>query len=281
MPEVLRPDGAALYYETAGAGTPLLALAPGGVSSGIERWASSSLGSLTPLHSHSRVITMDQRHAGRSRATLVPFSYEAAMGDQLAVLSDAGVSRAKVLGVGIGAAYALRLAYDAPAKVNAMVLIEPMGVAGDAGIGDYYNIFNDTIRMARAEGLAGVVEAALANPSFVDNPAAGPWARRLHDEAAFREMLLGLSREMYIALVVDFRDGMFPWGVPHFSVNNVALERMRVPALVIAGDDVLHSQAAADALCANLGTAQQLTSAHNVDLKQGIGDFLADHPMPV
>ena len=170
MPEVLRPDGAKLYYEVAGKGDPLLALAPGGVSSGLSRWAHSPLGSLSALRERCTVVAMDQRHTGLSRSSIAPFSYDDALGDQLAVLDAAGVQQANVLGVGIGAAYALKLAYDAPARVNAVALVWPIGLDGKNNIGDYYAVFKDTIRTARAGGIAAVIEAARRLPPLRPDP---------------------------------------------------------------------------------------------------------------
>ena len=248
MPTIVRPDGAEIHYDVVGTGPVILALAPGGVSSEPGQWAGSPLPSLESLQNQFTVISMDQRYAGRSRAPLAPFSYDDALADQLAVMDAAGVDRAHVLGADFGAAWALRLAYDAPARIGAVCLLEPVGLADDSARGTYYAQFNDTIRTARADGLAGVISAAEGNGCFATNSAAGPWAQRLHDEPAFRDTLLTLGRELYIILVVDFRDGFCPPGRRFFAVNDVALERLSAPVLVIPGADAWHSPAVADAI---------------------------------
>jgi hypothetical protein len=150
-----------------------------------------------------------------------------------------------------------------------------------AGIGAHYALFNETIRIARAEGLEGVIEAAKANPSFADNPAAGPWAQRLHDEPPFRDALRSLGRELYITLVVDFRDGVFPSGRRFFSVNDVAISRIGAPLLVVPGDDALHPTAVGEALGRTARRAQVLKAGSASDLRErlrGFFDGYADPP---
>ena len=256
MPEILRPDGAVLQYEATGAGEALLALAPGGVSSARDRWRYSPLPALEPFEACCRIISMDQRHAGASRANLTPFSYDDALADQLAVLDREGIDAAHVLGVGVGAACALKLAYDAPARVRRVCLVHPVGVDDSNRLGDHYQVFNETIRVARAEGLEGVIAAARKNGCFVDNPAGGPWAARLHDEPAFRDALRSLGREMYIALVVDFRDAMFPPERQIFSINDVALSRIRAPLLVAGGSSICAPASVARAIAAKAQRAE-------------------------
>ncbi|MEE9281392.1 MAG: hypothetical protein V3V67_14560, partial [Myxococcota bacterium] len=102
---------------------------------------------------------------------------------------------ADLLGWGIGAAYALRLIRDAPERFAAAVLIEPAGRDGTASRHDVYTHFQDTLRLARAEGLEAVVDAARRNPRFDDNPAAGPYGQRLHDDPLFAKDVLEKGRE--------------------------------------------------------------------------------------
>ncbi|MGI8855184.1 MAG: alpha/beta fold hydrolase [Thermomicrobiales bacterium] len=72
MPHVNRPDGARIYYEVHGQGTPLLLFAPGGISSQISFWASSALNPFD-FADEFMVIGMDQRNAEHSpRCSLPP-----------------------------------------------------------------------------------------------------------------------------------------------------------------------------------------------------------------
>ena len=247
MQEVIRPDGSVVTYAVQGSGDPVLLLAPGGISSAAAQWGGYIVDPRV-LADDFTVISMDQRHAGTGRAPLAPFSHEEVFADQLAVLDALGVQNAAVIGADFYCASALKFACDAPARTRATVLIEPMGLDDSNTMDIYYAMFNDTIRTARAEGLQGVITAAGHNPVFADNAAAGPWSQRLHDEPGFSSALHSIGREGYITLVVDFRDGAFPWGRRYFSVNELAVVRTSVPVLIAPGNDELHPRGLATRL---------------------------------
>ena len=239
MQEVLRPDGSVVTYEVKGTGNPVLLLAPRGISSAATEWARYFVDPQF-LADEFMVITMDQRHAGAGRAPLAPFSHEQVFGDQLAVLDALNIQSSAVIGADFYCASALKFACDAPARTGATVLIEPMGLDEANTMDVYYAMFNDTIRTARADGLQGVITAAGKNTAFADNSEAGPWCQRLHNEPGFSAALRSLGREGYISLIVDFRDGAFPWGQRFFSVNELAVDRTTVPILIVPGHDELH-----------------------------------------
>ncbi|HEY7293834.1 MAG TPA: alpha/beta hydrolase, partial [Dehalococcoidia bacterium] len=186
MPAIARPDGATIHYEVVGQGFPLLLIAPGGVSSQISFWERSAINPMKEFARDFMVIGMDQRHAGQSHAPATPFSYDQTAADQLAVLDAVGARQAHVMGGCIGCAHAWRLIRDAPDRISAAVCQDPVGLDETNTLGTFYHQFNETIRVARAEGMAAVVRAALENPVFGLNNAAGPFAARLHDDPAFR-----------------------------------------------------------------------------------------------
>lgn len=251
MPDIARPDGTTIHYEVAGDGPALLLLAPDAVNSQIDSWERTPFDPRESLADRFRVISMDQRYAGRSSGPNAPFSYGAAAADQLAVLDAAGAERALVLGWSIGAAYALRLARDAPDRVAGAVLVEPLGRAPAASTFPeaprhvLYAPFEETLRLARAEGLQAVVEAARRDPRFDDNPAAGPFGQRLHDDAEYVAETLDKGRERYSIRVVRFRDGMVPDDTPYLSVPEGWLPECGVPLLVLPGTDARHPPALA------------------------------------
>lgn len=250
MPELARPDGARIHYEVVGRGYPVLLLAPGGVSSQIERWAQSTINPLTELADEFRVIGMDQRHAGRSPAPATPFSYDQTAADQLAVLDAADARQAHVIGGGIGCAHAWRLAHDAPERITAVVCQDPVGNdEANKAPGAFYRPFHETMRLARAEGLEAIVRAAQANPVFAANPAAGPFAQRIHDDRAFRDAMRRLPVEQYITLIVRFRDGIWPPNPPFFTVTEAWLARCPTPLLILPGSDECHPTSIAHRLC--------------------------------
>ena len=251
MSELIRPDGAVIHYEVFGSGYPLLLIAPGGVSSQVDFWSRSAINPIEAFSGEFMVIGMDQRHAGRSQAPLTPFSYGHAMHDQLAVLNDLDIESAHVMGGCIGCAYALRLMDEAPARITSAVMQDPVGLDDTNSMDTFYDMFNETIRTARADGIDGVIAAARENGLFVANNAGGPWSQRIHDEDAFVKTVASLTREQYISLIVDFRDGMWPPNPPYFSVNEVAVQRMGTPMFVIPGSDPFHPTSVGKKICAD------------------------------
>lgn len=131
-------DDASLYYEISGAGPPVLAIAPGGLRSTIEHWRKDPHPGATgppeyfdPTHAlaeHFEVIAMDQRNAGRSTAPVhADDGWDVYARDQLAVMDALGHERFGVIGMCMGASFALRLCALAPDRVVAAVLQNPIG----------------------------------------------------------------------------------------------------------------------------------------------------------
>jgi pimeloyl-ACP methyl ester carboxylesterase len=282
MPDIGRPDGATIHFEVSGRGFPLLLISPGGVSSQIESWERSAFNPLTQLADGFMVIGMDQRYAGRSRAPATPFSYDQMAGDQLAVLDAAGARQAHVIAGGIGCAHAWRLAHDAPRRIAAIVGQDPVGIDETNGPGSFYRSFHETMRLARAEGMDAVVRAAQANPVFAANDAAGPFAQRIHDDPAFRDEIRRMPVESYVALIVRFRDGIWPPVPPFFTVAEKWLAGCATPMLVLPGNDECHPSGVARRLCRVAPRARCLDLEWRAPTKLGatvaaIRAFLQEH----
>jgi pimeloyl-ACP methyl ester carboxylesterase len=240
MPILNRPDGASIHYEVAGSGFPLLLIAPGGVSSQIEFWDRSAFNPLKELSDEFMVIGMDQRHAGLSHAPAKAWDWADAAADQLAVLDAAGASRAHVMGGCIGCAHILNLLQAAPERVAAAVLQNPVGLDETNNLGVFFAMFNETMRLARSEGVAAVAKAAQENPLFALNNAGGPFAPRLAADEAFRAEMSKMPVESYVALTVRFRDGMWPDNPPYFTASPDWLRSCQAPMLVAPGNDPFH-----------------------------------------
>lgn len=258
MPEITRPDGAVIHYEVFGRGHPFLLLAPGGVNSQIDFWRRSAINPIAEFADEFMVIGMDQRHSGQSPAPMLPFSYAQVAGDQIAVLDAVGVRRAHVMGGCIGCAYAMRLIHDAPDRISAGVLQDPVGLDATNNMQTFYAMFDPTVRLARTDGLDAVVASALANPIFVMNNSAGPFAQRLHDDGAFREQFRALGRDRYLELVQGFRGGMWPAHPPYFSVDENWVPSCPAPLLVLPGSDAFHPTSIAHRVCAEAPRASCL-----------------------
>lgn len=258
MPDVRRPDGATIHYEVFGRGYPLLLLAPGGVNSQITSWERSAINPIAEFADEFQVIGMDQRHAGRSSAPAAAVSYGQLAADQIAVLDDAGVERAHVMGGCIGVAYLLRLIHDAPERVSAGVGQDPVGLDESNSIDVFTAMFDPTLTLARESGVGAVIDEALREPAFVRNNAAGPFAARLAVDAAFRKELAQMSSEAYQALVRAFSAGLWPGGSPYFSVPEEWLRQCPAPLLILPGNDPFHPAGISRRICREAPGAQCL-----------------------
>lgn len=115
---VERPDGAMIAYQAQGSGTPVLL---------IQGWAYPAASwyrqveALAPKH---RVITVDNRGAGLTGdAPGAPYTVEMMAADCLAVLDDAGVDRAHVVGISMGGLMAQELALSHPERLLSLTLL--------------------------------------------------------------------------------------------------------------------------------------------------------------
>jgi pimeloyl-ACP methyl ester carboxylesterase len=258
MPKLTRPDGATIRYEVYGSGYPLLLIAPGGVSSQVEFWQRSAINPIERFSNDFQVIAMDQRHAGQSHAPMRPFSYDTCNADQLAVLDELGIERAHVMGGCIGCAHVWRLISNAPERISAAVTQDPVGLDESNNIDVFYKMFHETMRVARADGLEAVGEAAMQNPLFVMNNAAGPFSALLNASEQAREELMEMGRERYIALIIEFRDGMWPLNPPYFTVSEEWMRACDTPMLVLPGRDQFHPTGVAQKICREAPNAQCL-----------------------
>jgi len=122
-------DSTSIHFEERGSGFPLLLVAPGAMESAIEMWEGATINPLALYADSFRLIAMDQRNAGRSFGPLEPSDpWGAYAEDQLALLDHLGIDRFHVMGGCIGGSFALKLIEEAPTRVMAAVLEQPVGI---------------------------------------------------------------------------------------------------------------------------------------------------------
>jgi pimeloyl-ACP methyl ester carboxylesterase len=111
-----RVNGLEMYYETHGAGEPLVVL-PGAYMT-IEL-----MGDLVPALASSRqVIAVEFQGHGHTADVDRPFSYEQFADDTAALLENVGVERADVYGYSLGGGVALQLGLRHPSRVRKLVI---------------------------------------------------------------------------------------------------------------------------------------------------------------
>jgi pimeloyl-ACP methyl ester carboxylesterase len=232
MPVFKRGD-LTLNYEEYGAGFPLLLMAPGGMRSMIDFWHRSPFDPTVALATSFRVIAMDQRNAGASRAPVTANdSWESFAADQLALLDHLGIRQCHVMGGCIGSSYCLGLIKAAPERVVAAVLQNPIGLGPD-GIARFHNMFDDwsaEFRTQRPE----VGEAALA--AFRNNMFSGDFVFSVSRDfvrQCLTTMLILAGSDPYhptqvsleIARLAPNAEIIMEWKTP--EVVGAAVERVR------------------------------------------------------
>jgi 3-oxoadipate enol-lactonase len=111
-------NGVDIFYETAGAGRPLVLIHPLPFDHNVWLYQQAR------FSARFRTIAMDLRGWGRSGKPTTPFSLADMGADILGVLADAGADRdAIVMGCSIGSKIALMLACDRPDIFKAAILV--------------------------------------------------------------------------------------------------------------------------------------------------------------
>ena len=137
-------DTTRIYFEEAGAGFPILLIAPGGMKSAISFWRGMSWNPLDALSANHRVIAMDQRNAGASTAPVsASDSWSTYTQDQLGLMDHLGIDKFHVVGMCIGGPYAMGSIEAAPERVASAVLFQSIGLmANDANREAFYDMFD-------------------------------------------------------------------------------------------------------------------------------------------
>jgi len=129
---LLQKGNISLHYEEFGAGYPVLLFAPGGMKSAIEFWDKAPFSPIRELANDFRIIAMDQRNAGSSRAPIgTNDGWPSYTGDHLALLDHLKIERCHLMGGCIGSSYCLSLIAQAPQRVSAAVLQNPVGLSSE------------------------------------------------------------------------------------------------------------------------------------------------------
>lgn len=165
MPQFER-DGVSLYYEEFGTGYPVLLFAPGGMNSAIDFWHRSPWDPTVELAPHFRVIAMDQRNAGNSKAEIkTGDGWPTYTSDHLALLDHLGIQKTHIMGGCIGSSYCLGIIQAAPQRISAAVLQNPIGLS-NGNRADFLGMFDawsKNLKSARPELDSAALEAMKQN----------------------------------------------------------------------------------------------------------------------
>ena len=113
----IQANGIELYYETAGAGEPLLLLH--GLGSSTRDWELQ----IPFFAQHFRVMAVDMRGHGRSAKPPGPYSVPLFAQDVVGFLDAMGETAVHVIGISMGGMIAFQLAVEAPHLIKKMVIV--------------------------------------------------------------------------------------------------------------------------------------------------------------
>jgi pimeloyl-ACP methyl ester carboxylesterase len=208
------------------------------------------------LRDRWRLLRYDARGHARSEAPDDPAEYtpEIAVDDLAAVLDEAGVDAAVVVGLSMGAATALRFAAAHPARVRSIALASyPSGPAWPKGFTAVANAFADAIER---DGLEA------AGQRFVWGPTSGL------DASGARLVRLGFLEHPPYGLVHTLRGVI----AKQPAVEEIpSLSSVRAQTLVVAGERDAASIAPSHALATRMPSARLVVipdAGHVVNLAQ-------------
>ena len=152
--------GVRIAYDVRGGGEPLLLIH----GLGYARWGWEPV--LDALAERFCVIQFDNRGVGASDAPPGPYTVVQLADDAAAVLDDARIDRAHVVGTSLGGMVAQELALRAPERVDRLVLAcTTPGVAGHPMPAQTVRLLLEAPLLPAAERLRRLVENALAEPA--------------------------------------------------------------------------------------------------------------------
>ena len=239
-------DGIEVNYVTRGSGPALLMLAPGGFDATLEKWATAGVWKgmrpLDTLTSACTVIAYDRRESGASGGRVERLTWALFADQAKALLDHLAVSEAFVLGGCMGCSVALAFAARHPTATRALVLHWPVG--GYRWKLNGAERFARHLRFAREHDMTTVVKRAHEGKSFWQDPEAGPWASVIARDPKFAADFAALDHDRYLGLVAASARGLFDRDMPP-GAEPEEMMAMKVPALIIPGDDPAHATSGA------------------------------------
>jgi len=220
--------GTSLWATHDGAGPPLVLLHGGGATH------HAVLPAAAPLRPHFNVFTPDLRACGKSWFG-GPLSWDLLGDDVAALLDHLGIPRAILGGVSGGGAAALRCAMRHPQRLSALLIFSP--AYGGDGVG-----YSQAQKAAFAS-MAAIVENAGDRGVEALRPM---YARTPQMEAHFDSVVKDLDFASVAATVRFVASGQQPFSSPS------ELAQVKVPTLVVPGNDAIHPREVADVYARHL-----------------------------
>lgn len=240
-------DGISTRYAMRGFGPPLLMFSPGGFDARLEKW--SELGQyariklIDHLSSHYTCIFFDRRETGLSGGRIERITWENYVAQAKGLLDHLGIEKAHLIGGCLGCSSAAAFAVAHPQRSMSLTLHWPVG-------GARYRInsqrrFLDHLAFVRRVGMEGVVELLSMNPTtFATDSRSGPWASVITSDEGFAAAFNQFNSDDYELIILGMARLLVDSDTPPGAAAE-DLMRLRVPSLIIPGDDQSHATSAA------------------------------------
>jgi len=227
-------NGAEMYYEEAGSGSPLI-LSPGGLQGVLSSYQPVS----TKLSQAHRVITYDRRFGGQSNSPLVVQTWDMACQDVMDLMDALGIEQAYLGGGSFGAAIAFGCAVRYPERVRA---IFPSNLAGGVICTAYLamKLFKSA-EMAMAQGIKAVVDAFDADDRF-----ASFTLERAQYDAMYRKTLEEMPPADFAQVMRDTISALFEGPYLTLGMSETWLRGLRTPTLLMPGNNDSHPRRVAE-----------------------------------
>jgi pimeloyl-ACP methyl ester carboxylesterase len=219
VPLAKAPDGARIYYEEHGSGTPLVLAY--GIGGNADMWDVNR----DALAARHRLVLWEPRGHARSDSPEDParYSFQRWTLDLAAVLDRLKIRKAHVGGLSLGGGIATRFALRFPARVRSLVVTNSSSAAGLPLSVENLVMRARSIEITLTKGMDAMAEFAMAaNPNVSERLALDPGAREEFYEEYRRLSPIGYANSLRALLAMD-----------HITDE---LRRLRVPVLLIGGD---------------------------------------------
>jgi pimeloyl-ACP methyl ester carboxylesterase len=239
-------DGIETYYETHGSGSPILMCAPGGFDASIDKWRAASawtgIDALKALAAEHAVIVYDRRECGQSHGRVERLGWASYTRQGKALLDHLKLDSAWIMGGCMGCSVALAFGVHYPATTRGLLLHWPVG--GYRWKVNSRERFVRHLNYARQNGLKGIVERAQGGKSFWMDPEGGPWASVIARDKEFAEGFASRDPERYLGIIATSGRSLFDRDTATGAEPEEVMG-VKVPALIIPGDDSSHATSSA------------------------------------
>jgi pimeloyl-ACP methyl ester carboxylesterase len=239
-------DGIDTYYETHGAGSPVLMCAPGGFDATIDKWRVASawtgIDAIQALAAQHTVILYDRRECGQSGGRVERLSWASYTRHARALLDHLRIQSAWIMGGCMGCSVALAFGVHYPASTRGLILHWPVG--GYRWKVNSRERFMRHYNFAKENGLKGVVERGRGGKSFWQDADGGPWATLIARDGAFADQFAAQDLERYLAMIITSGRSLFDRDTAPGAEPEEVLG-IKAASLIIPGDDPSHATSGA------------------------------------